>query len=101
MSSVTTYIPNSADIDRAAEKAHPLFLLNQWTWRGDAVPPTVEDLAAQFSSLAWSLDLKFADKQVKGPNAQVNFAASGRLMVTRMQSPGENGYVQYIYSVTV
>ena len=85
-------LPSGLAIDRAAATARPLFLLNEWTWRGEGIP-TESDLGAQFSSLAWELERKYSGQD------GTHFATSGRLLVVRHED--RFGTASYQYSVKV
>lgn len=74
-------------LDKAAEKAEAIFRLNDWTWRDDPKPPTRLEIAAVFSSLAWSL----RDASGMTGDGRIHLAAGGRLLVT-MDS---NGTLRY------
>lgn len=65
-------------IDTAARTARQLFLLNEWTWRGESTPPSELDIAASFSGLRWEIERSYGDER-----GQTRFCASGRLVVTR------------------
>jgi hypothetical protein len=78
-------------IDQAASLALPLFRLYQWTWRDETTPPTLIDLRATFSSLAWELRRDFGFQG----DGRTHFAAAGRLLVV-MEA---NGTMRYSVNV--